>query len=204
MPPLSIAAQQSKMDMGVDAGVGLSSLRGNPIIKEYLDPRFCYSAGLFVNYNINKVVALKSGVYSDLKGSSSKVTITDMYGNSSDWTFNQNFHYLTIPLLAKLSFGEKVRFFANTGPFLSYLLKSEFQRTEYMNPGSDRETTQYSKRIDAGLVFGLGVSRSFKERFTLSLEARDNLGLADINKSGSNKAKTNTLNFLLGFGWRML
>jgi len=86
-------------------------------------------------------------------------------------------HYLTLPLLAQLNFGNnKWRFFCNTGAYLGYLMKDEL--VEY--DGSSTTSSIYGvDKLDLGIALGSGVSFRFSERIKVFLESSFDYGFSN-------------------------
>lgn len=97
-------------------------------------------------------------------------------------------NYLELPLLTHIYFGDKVRFFVNLGPKLSYLLSEDEEMTNVpLNGSSDEEgnkiNNQYGRKannkFDYGIMAGLGMElRTNVGNF--ALEGRYSFGLGDI------------------------
>jgi len=113
--------------------------------------------------------------------------------------------------LAKLSFGNKTKFFLNGGPFLGYLINRTFSYPLVSvgegNPKTSTiDNTEYSKRLDFGLSGGLVLSLSLGEKINLNFELRYNRGLINTNSSLVNSSqivKTNSINFLIGLSFKL-
>jgi len=132
--------------------------------------------------------------------------------------FIYHFDYLSLPLLFKVSLGNKIKVFANTGPCFSYMMNQSL----YFKPKSgkvyklDGETNDF-KSYDLGILFGLGMSIPIRDRFLFSVEIRDNLGLMGIRDNYEQpdasgyiegdvgqryKAYTNSTSLIIGFAYR--
>lgn len=195
---------QNIVDVGLEGGFSTASLRGNDYINNSQKSRIGHSAGIFAQYNFKKLFSLRTGAYYERKGSSSEMQATDQYGNPSIIVHEkQNYEYLTIPVLLKVQFGNKFKYFFNVGPYLGILLKQSVHWDEI--PGTYGSNTSNFNNTEIGLASGIGVSYNFKH-IAIGLEVRDNLGLTDVNENylyNGGAIKTNALYFLLGASYKI-
>lgn len=203
--------QKNIFDIGIEGGFSIASLRGE-INNNYRNSRIGYSGGFFVQYNFNEVISMRTGGFYERKGSSLELPATDPIGNVVIGTIHgkENFDYLTIPLLLRVSFGKNLNYnyFVNAGPYIGFLIKqTEYKEAFQGYPsGSNLDRTGNFKKIEMGLSFGLGLAYTFNDKFALSIEVRNNLGMTDItevNPFGYGEIKTNAINFLLGFNYKL-
>lgn len=200
---------QYKIEIGAEGSINRSSLRGNDFLALYHEPAIAYSGGLTFQYNFSKLIALRTGIAFERKSSVvPKGSYFDPTVIGTSYSERFNFDYLTLPVLLRATFGRKVRFFTNAGPFLAYLLKQNSVIDDPDIIASNRETdnTKYYNRYDFGISFGAGAQFPLRERFALSLEIRNNLGLVDISevpvvKNGT--IKTNSTQLLLGIVYKL-
>jgi hypothetical protein len=182
---ITVFSQQNKFDMGIIGGPNVSYLNSS-VKNSKMYPKAGFYAGLSAQYNFNKYCAIHTEIAFDRKGSAEKVTFTDIYGNTIG-TPKVTFQYnsLTLPILFRASFGEKVKFFLNAGPYVSYLLKAESKIPLSYVDGTINETSDLHK-IDAGITHGLGIIVPVKNKLYLSCELRDNWGVVGLFKSTNN------------------
>lgn len=134
---------------------------------------------------------------------------TDISGNplgKITITINTNFDYLTLPILVRATFGKKVQFFLNAGPYFGYLIKQTFVSKGTNFPTTTSDNTSLDKRFDTGISTGLGISVPIKTKFAFSFEIRNNLGLFNVSAvpvANNGTIKTNSTNFLLGFTYKL-
>lgn len=205
---LTATAQTNKIDIGTEAGFSLASLRGNENIDNYNDTRIGYSGGLFVQYNFRKIISVRTGGYFERKGSSTDILFTDISGNIIGTVKGKhNFDYLAVPLLIRATFGQKLNYFVNAGPYVGFLMKKTEYTEAFQNiPETTSDQTDIYKKTETGLSFGLGLSYTLKEKFALSFELRNNLGLTDTSDLpviNNGVIKTNAINFLFGFSYKL-
>jgi hypothetical protein len=197
--------QNFKNDLGVEGGPGLTFLYGNHYANNNLKPFFGGTGGLYYQRNFIKIFALKTGLYYMYIGSKSPGRAYDPQGTPVAVTnVRLNTDYLSIPLLAKLSFGGPVKFFLNAGPYGAMMLHATQENQEnYQNNTSDK-TPSY-KRFDAGVAFGLGLNVHISH-FAFNLEERSNLGLVNTSSIAGNNGNGDVHTFIstlmIGFGYR--
>ena len=203
-----IFGQTNQINVGFEGGPSLISLYGNDVVESYKDLSFGFSCGLTFQYNFSKLISLRTNILFERKGLSTKKQATDEYGNPfGELTFHSNFNYLTLPLLGKLTFGKKIKFYVNAGPYLGYLLKQK-DITEAFNeyPKTESDNTDNFERLDFGVTTGLGMNFSIHENLLLSVEIRNNLGLPNISSLpivNDGRIKTNSTNLLIGIAYRI-
>ena len=199
--------QTNKFDVGAEGGPSLIFLRGNNLIDKNHKPAMGFSGGLFFQYNFKKVVSLRTSIAFERKGSVFTEQSTDINGNPlGEINTNTNFDYLTFPILLRATFGKKVQYFINAGPYFGYLIKQTSVSKGNNIPTTTIDNTLLDKRFDLGISAGLGLSLPIKTKFAFSFEARNNLGLyniSDIPVVNNEALKTNSTNFLLGFTYKL-
>lgn len=213
----SLNAQTSnRYDWGIEGGPNYSTL----IVKDYtyfeenIKPAIFGSGGFIFQYNTKKILSFKTGFSFQRKGYQFKDLIfTDMQGNYiGKGKSISTFDYITLPLLIKASFGKKVQFFVNAGPYAGFLLA---QTNRGKVPGQDDHVThndfKYVNRWDFGFAGGIGVSIPIKEVWAISIEARNYSGILNINKIGvemqiqgnGSKQYTNTTDLRVGVVYKL-
>jgi len=200
--------QTNKFDVGLEGCPSLTSLRGNDFVEAFYDPTIGFSGGLTFQYNFSKLVSIRTNIAFERKGAIAKTQAIDIFGNPiGEVTSHINFDYLTVPLLARLTFRNKIKFFVNVGPYLGYLVKQTFVVKAFNEfPKSTSDNTVYYERIDVGLTAGLGVGLPIKEKLLLTLEIRNNLGLYNVSKLpviNDGTIKTNSTNLLIGIAYQL-
>ena len=177
-------AQQNKYQIGIEGGPSLTTLRGNDT--QDFTYTSSYSVGFALQYNITKLFSIHSNISYEKKGTE---LIHPTGSPESPYILKFNFDYLTVPILARLSFGTKAKFFVNAGPYFGHLF----------------EPTWEDNSFDFGLVTGLGGQIDLNKNLILSLELRNNLGLSPItapHKEFEEKSYNNSINFLIGIAYK--
>ena len=222
-----VFGQESKLLIGIEGGPNKSTLNftniqvdyaGNPMIQ--LNPISSYSVGYFFQYNFSKHLSLRTNVSFERKGSLRFFELNQKFGPTAFYKLD----YLVVPLLFRATWGKKINFFVNAGPYLGLLLQ-EMTVTEEKNNGTPQERydgTFFYKSFDYGISAGLGLSFPIGKNFKISTEIRNNTGLSNIiydetydlwyeswfpshlfwsSYEENHTIKTRSLSFLVGFAY---
>ena len=179
-------AQLNKLELGIEGGpdyceIASGSYQANP-------PGSFFSVGLTGQYNFTEKFSLKSGLMFAEKGTSNTSPITDSNGiNQGTIRFLSPLDYLVIPVLAKGTFGGKVKFFVNGGPYFGFLLSATTTTTLHYNSGqmetsSSNQLNEFNS-FDMGVSGGIGIEVPIN-RVSIGLELRYNQGILNIAKLG--------------------
>lgn len=128
-------------------------------------------------------------------------TFTDQGGNVvGDFKTTSRFNYITVPVLLRASIGNKIHYFLNTGPYIGFLLSSKFKYDD------DNSTINYTKNYhtaDIGITAGIGLAVPIKDKFSFSVEFRNNFGLYNISnvQNSSTTLTTYSGNLLCGISY---
>jgi hypothetical protein len=202
-------AQIKQMSIGINAGPSLVLIYGSELMKiGHSEPSFGYSIGLSFDLNIKTTFAIKTGITFERKGQIiPNCTLTDKNGQELGYgNVTENNYYLDIPLMISKSFGNKVIFFINIGAYGGFLVKSDVMLKKPKKIKVDN--TDGIRKIDIGFILGLGVSIPLGQKFGLSFELRDNLGIASLYVDGpfigNHTIKNNVTTILVGFAYKIL
>lgn len=192
--------QTNKMDIQVEGGPSLISVYGNFIdTKPTLNG---FTGGLYINYNINKRLSIKSGIVYERKGFRDSFNATLANGSSAGvFETGNNLDYLVMPLLIRANYGNNINFFVNGGPYLGYLANQ--QSIDMYLPLSGKITGGIltEKKIDFGISAGMGFAFPINDLLSISFEARNNLALISLVDGG--KISNNSTNFILGITYHL-
>ncbi|TSJ40105.1 outer membrane beta-barrel protein [Fluviicola chungangensis] len=229
--PENTSFQNNRITIGISGGPNCTFARGetspgpNYTFKTY--PNAGSSYELALQWNFKRRLSIRSGLLYEQKS-----VVCNTYYTSPGWEQLINHHlvstfdYLTIPVLAKLTFGKKVQFFCNAGFFISILnkqqdqIKSNYALFVYPYTGYEFSTTEVTqnnrtmyKKTDSGLSGGIGMGIPIKKRFCVSAEWRQNYGMKTIfnldNWKGqytgikNGRLLTNSMGFLVGISYRL-
>lgn len=205
----SLYAQNSMFDLGLEGGPNLSTMLISSTQFDFdPQPAVFGSGGFIFQYNFKNFLSLKTGISYQRKGYQLKdIPYVDQNGNIFYFKSKSSsrLDYLTFPILVKASFGKKVNFFVNAGPYVGYLL----QKTDCTKSGSTKtiDKTDLSKsgfnRWDFGIAGGVGIAIPIRTFWVISIEARNYSGLIDIAKSSNTKWLTNTTDLRVGVAYKL-
>ncbi len=204
---LSSSAQEYRFEAGFEGGPGLTSMRGNSVLESTRESGFGFSGAFFFQRNTAGILSFRTNLAYERKGSSWSGPVTDDQGNSlGQMTAHFNYDYLTVPLLVRASFGNKIRFFVNAGPYFSYLVnQTNVFKGDQIKTVKQDETFLY-KRYDIGITTGAGVAVPVGTKLSINFEVRNNLGLFDISVFPTPHyapIKHNSTHFLFGVGYTL-
>jgi hypothetical protein len=203
----TIYGQSNKCDIGIEGSPSLIFLRGNETLKNLHKPTIGFSSGLFFQYNLKKVFSLRTDIIFERKGSVLKLPTGLNNGyQTGEFIGHINFNYLTFPVLVRATFGNKIQYFINAGPYFGYLIKqTNVIKGDNIQKGTYDNTSQI-KRFDTGVSAGIGLYFPILTKFAASLEIRNNLGLYNVNAvqvSNSGAVKTNSTNLIFSFTYKL-
>jgi len=202
----SLHAQNSMFDLGLEGGPNLSTLLiKNTFFNSDPKPAVFGSGGFIFQYNFKNFLSLKTGISYQRKGYQEDMIFTDNAGNySGKGTISSRLDYLTLPILVKASFGKKVQFFVNAGPYVGYLLQ-ETDRKKFNGTTTNQADLNASgiNRWDFGVAGGVGIAIPIRTFWVISIEARNYSGLSDINQYSNTKWLTNTTDLRVGVAYKL-
>jgi len=201
---ISTFAQNSQFELGIQGSPGIAFMRINTHKAKVTNtPMASFSYGLFLQYNLNKTFSLRVDPSFERKGYIYNVTFTNQFGSLDGASKNhENFNYITIPILLRAAVGNKIRYFINAGPYIGFLLSQKTTYTASNDLKFVYNNTNSYKTTDLGITAGIGLSIPIKDKFALSVEARNNIGLINIRKSSNSNDKIFSANLLIGFAYK--
>lgn len=180
---------QPEWNVGVGFGTTFPTLSLEPAIKTKSLLR--YQGGVSIRYMSEKNLGLIGEINYSQQGWEQDFSKSHP---NADYFHEHTLDYIEIPILTHIYFGNKVRFFVNLGPKISFLLSEKETMNQSLQDDlasdvygkSKYQTAQFGKsaetKFDYGLLFGGGLEfRSGIGHF--ALEGRYTLGLGDIYKS---------------------
>jgi len=197
---LSINAQDKGFSIGLEAGPSIVTLYGDNTTDFDKKIKISGIGAITTKFNFNKFFSLKSGIGFERKGITSYLEFTNEFGETiMEGTSTSNFDYVTIPLLAQLELGNKVKFLLNMGPYISYLLRFSSNSSFDINSSS---TLDSFNRFDFGITSNIGILYKINEDLSITIEARNSLGLYNI-AAYSGSIKTNSLAIITGISYSL-
>jgi long-subunit fatty acid transport protein len=196
---------QSNFSFGINAGATYSSFRGNPQIEAF-NAGVDFLVGISLEYKLKERLSLIANINYDRKTASQSL-YTEIIENPDDPGFYGDMkikfknQFISMPVMAKYKFGTDNSFYLNGGLLISYMLKSQLWN-DYDDVNTD--FTDNYKKLDFGLVFGLGKSFELKNNNKISVELRENLGLNNISNvaiADNGSIRTNSLNLICNYSF---
>lgn len=168
--------------VGPKLGLDLANLTGSDVQNNSI--KIGAEIGGYLTYSFSDLIALQPELIYTMKGAN-----FDVGGR----TFSDNFNYLEIPILARLSFLKgKTHPIVFLGPEVAMLLSADANGTDI----KDRlNSTDFGIVLGAGVGLGLG-------RGTLTIDARYDLGLTSIGKEQAGKTpdvKNSVISLTVGY-----
>jgi opacity protein-like surface antigen len=197
-----IFAQTKKFQIGLEGGPSLASIDGKDRFKNNHNSKVGYAVGLSLQYDVSKIFSIRTGVGFERKGY--KMSLYNPLINVDAGDLRFHFDYLTAPLLARITLGNKYKFFANAGPYFAYLLSVNDSRN--FTKHYPESWKQYYKRFDWGITGGIGGAVEVKDNLSLTLEVRYNLGLNNYIKENPSlpfKSYINSAGILAGVAYKL-
>ncbi|MBX3163703.1 MAG: PorT family protein [Bacteroidetes bacterium] len=208
----SIYGQTNRFDVGIEGSPNWISLNGNEVTERFYEPSIGFSGGMFFRYNFKYLkgnfFSLRTELTFEKKGAMIKnIEISNNSGVVDNGNLYENFSYMTLPILLAYTqrINEKFLLYANGGSYLGYLVKQTTVVKGKTSPITKHDNTSSFKQYDIGFSCGFGASFPIKQKFTFSLELRNNLGLYNISKLliiNNGNIKTNSINLLFGFAYK--
>ena len=169
----SIGLAQIRISKGLMGGVNLATAGGADVSTD-VKSTTGYAAGVFLELNIPGPFSFEPEALYSIKGSK-----TESSGN----TFTATSTYIDVPVLLKYYFPSLVvKPFLFAGPSYSILLSAKRKVEGSSVTNSEADIKDIMTTNDIGAVVGLGVGFS-----VLRVDARYNLGLSTVDKSGTYK-----------------
>jgi len=174
----------NKIELGAEGGGNYSLLFVLPKGNSGFNSGIGFSAGFTFQYNFSKLLSLRTGIAFQRIVLNSKSTprYYDEYwnyiGNSKPYMHND---WLMLPVLCRVSFGNRLKFFINAGPYIGLVLQ-----TKYFDYVSSLYGQQISfvghngQKLSLGITAGFGLAFAVSRQFAISLEARDNFELSEL------------------------
>lgn len=182
---LGTSAMAQETAFGLKGGLNLSEIKIDDPEASY-NSKTGYHAGIFVRSKFDKVAIQPELLLYTQRG--------DFSGPG--YTGNEDFTYLTIPLMVK--FYPVMGLNLQVGPQFGFLLDGERTANTVFGTVKQDIKDQYESS-DFAVSAGAGYDFSFG----LSLDARYNIGVKDINNAtNGDEAKSRV--FLISIGWNFL
>jgi len=185
--------ENPKIHIGMSHGATVSQLMFIPNVRQ--DFLFGYNGGFTFRYTTEAGRALQVEINYSQRGWTER-----------DNLYARRLNYIEMPFLMHVAFiqRERVSFFYNLGPKISYLLNEQVLHNNVENPTNERHLNPISNRFDYGITAGIGVQFTLNRHIFL-LEARAHYSL---NTTFPNDRRhfynfSNNMNAALNLAWLM-
>jgi hypothetical protein len=185
---VSTAARAQEAVFGVKAGISYANLTfDGPEADVNFDQRIGFVGGLFMVWPATSKAALQVEALYSQKGTS----LDNEEGKGA-----LKLDYLEVPILARFSSAPATRgsFHVFGGPSLGFKMRAH-GTGDFADNGDDQDVGDDVETFDFGMIVGAGVDVGH-----LTLDARQNWGLSNVNKDPGDdeKVKTRTFSVMLG------
>jgi hypothetical protein len=199
-----------KMEYGFLSGVNFNTIRKNNVnifLKETLTHYTGLSIGGYFKININQLFGIKVLAQYDQNGYKlGNITFTDASGNNlapGNVTIKPT--YLNLPIVGEFTFGNKIKYYVNAGPYVGFLLRSnliiKISSTSTSQGSTTKTKSDGYKSTNFGVSFGTGTLIPISKKLQLHVAVKNNVGLSNIIKpisSDNSPFKTNAFSILAG------
>lgn len=197
-------AQQSRFEFGLHTGLNLNTARGNAYTSPKPDNLLGVHFGFDVDYKLSERFRLKAMPQLDVNGWAFRSLLFE--GIPPDTVMQKGsavtrLVYLNLPMTLNYSFGNKIEYNFGVGVFCGLLSDEKLIINQKVAPGVVRvrssEDTDNYKRFNFGLSISANAKFPISQRLKLNIGLLENLGLANINRSGE-RLKTQALSAMCG------
>jgi hypothetical protein len=208
------AQKFNSMEVGIEGGLNIPFFTKYDSYEDVIQSNNSYVAGLTYQYNFKNRFSLRTSIsfekrrfYTGNYQYSNEDMIIQVENVQTYW----NRTYISMPLLGRVNFGKKAKFFINAGPHFGMMFENEKQLDEIILEGRGSDlprNLEFSldhqfKRFDVGISTGVGASVDIISRFVFSLEIRNNTGFYNISKIEDTIVKNNSVNVLFGGAYKI-
>ncbi len=191
-----------KIKLGINVGTNSFDLNKDHFFDKY-EKRIGYSFGISLEYRLNKKFSVITNLNYDRKIMQlENFRYREIDGNDYTATDKLKFSYLNVPLI--LRYYVLNRAFLDLGGFYNHSLNIE-NDTSVNETGESTTLWEHQnviKKNDFGISIGIGYKFKFSDRNILSIELKDELGLANIANypnTSLTELKTNTIKLILNW-----
>jgi hypothetical protein len=201
--PLFLHAQYYKFEAGFEAGPAIGKFWSNSMTPKHFITDVNYSQGFFFRYHVKKNWSFQTGVYNDVIGTHDYITIKNNLGEPAGRaTLRREVDYVTVPVLARFTFGNRIRTSFTAGTFFGYALQHRLE-TDFGDHVETTVMTNQINRFNTGIILGAGIEYSIFKQCNLGIEMRDQLGLSNLDPNGSlSYFRTNSLQLMIKMSYR--
>jgi opacity protein-like surface antigen len=197
-------AQTSKVILSIEASPNVRFLSGNSNSTQLNKPAIGFYSGITAQFPLKNDWSIVTGIGFERKGGVIKTEWTDFNANPIGiYNTYVNHDYLVIPVLFRLSFGDKINYYINGGLYYGYLLAAKFN-AERPNLPNVQLNDENIRKSDFGLSIGGGIKINIAKNLAIPIEIRSNHGLINTNKAeiiNNGAIKPNAVNLIVGLSY---
>ena len=179
-------------NIGLDGGINISSIKivnNDDYITGEFSPRLGFHASIFGEYGFSKRWFLQIWLSYDGRGAKFKDDYINSYGQNYSADLILKANYFSLPFILKYNFlaKEKIDFYGQFGPSVSYLGWAKVKGTETLDGSTSEINTRISdtwNKVTTSLIFGLGMEFNHTEHGNTFVQIQYNLGLSDVHQQG--------------------
>lgn len=191
-------AQQSTLEIGFEGGVSSIYHTSGPHHSESEGTHQAKTvgfAGVRLQFELRGGFSFRSGMIRERKGGIVEYVIRSQHNPKrvgEIGTTEIYFDYLTLPLMMKYHFWERVPLYVTLGPYAGFLLEEYYIDEDMFKV--DRAALNFEgQTMTFGGLGGLGVDLPVTDRLTINMEVSHKLSLTDPEKYSDIKLHTNSL-----------
>lgn len=224
--PFYANAQSGNLQVGGHAGVNISKLCcGSMTINEDYQFGEGPTFGLMASYGFNKYLSLVAELnYTTMGGKKNGLQAVNGYGSNgllyADFNNKTVLNYLELPVMARVTLGDKFKYYANLGIYGAYLLAANQETSGSSFLYTDKDgTKKYSptdgqvlsfnkdadikgqvKDFNFGLVGGLGAGYTFGKH-AIWLDGRYVMGMPNVRENTTVNGENSTGSIMATVGY---
>lgn len=189
---ISLAASAQRMyspdfSLGARVGATLSNMAWQPTVRQKMTPGA--TLGITARYTEEKYFGLVADLNITQRGWEEK------FPDNPEFSYRRQFTYLQLPVMTHIYFGShKFRGFVNLGPSVGYMIADKITSNfNYEDVESvqgfpsgrytDQLTLPVYRKIDYGIIGGIGGELRVKRKHSFIIEGRFYYGIANVFSS---------------------
>ncbi len=211
----SATYKEKRTEYGFLSGVNINTIRQhkvNTFLKESVTNYTGVSIGGYFKLNINKQFGLKILAQYDQNGYKlGGLSFENINGTGiAPGSVTIRTTYLNFPLVGEFTFGNKIKYYVNGGPYVGFLLSSNVitkisSTSNAIGSGTKSKTDSY-KSTNIGVSLGTGALIPISKKLALHFGLKNNFGLMSIIKpiaTDDSKINTNAFSVFGGVNFKM-
>lgn len=187
----------------MELGPSLAWLYGDPTLGPEKNNVY-FNFGLGLTKPLAGPLYTHTGLYVARKGDRFAGQLTDINGQIIGMAdLSRKLDYVVVPYLLRLETGDRLRFYAELGPYAAFLFRGEEASAIQSASLPPRDVTDQFRRLDGGAIAGTGIGFSLMDNFFGTVGVRYAMGLINTNASqaaGAVPLKTAAFDTRFGFG----